>query len=107
MTDGEIEALLESHLPEWADAKLHGEWVQYAQLQTKDGRRMGNAIILAIETVVWDGKPVELHWIITDFGTICRMTERELAWQFHPPTWRMRPGRVHRRVMFMSEFRED
>lgn len=106
--DNDIAALLYAmQLPEWADALLDGEWVQYAQLQTKDGRRMGNAIILAVETVVWDDLPVELHWIITDFGTICRMTERELAWQFHPPKWRMRAERVHRRVIFMSGFRED
>lgn len=102
----EWESLFADQLPDWAGSKLDGEWVQYAQLQTKDGRRMGNAVILAVDVVFWDDKPVDLHMIMTDFGTIVRMTESELAWQFHPPQWRMQADRVHRRAMFMSGFRD-
>ena len=50
--------------PYWAECELDGEWVQFAQLQTRDGRRMGNAVILALREVEWDGEPVELHTII-------------------------------------------
>lgn len=91
MTQAEIDAfyllLLEEmtkafSLPYWAESKLRGEWVQFAQLQTRDGRRMGNAVILAVETVEWDGQPVELHTIITDFGNVLKLTERELMGQF-------------------------
>ena len=100
----EWEELAALWLPDWADKALTGEWVQYAQLQTRDGRRMGNAIILVVDVVVWDDQPVDLHTIMTDFGTIVRLTEGELQGLYHPPQWRMRPDRVHNRVMFMSGF---
>lgn len=98
--------LFPPYLPDWADAKLDGEWVQYAQLQTKDGRRMGNAVIISGEEVVWDGRPVALFTILTDFGTKCRLIESELAWLFHPPQWRMKESRVLRRISHMEGYTE-
>lgn len=95
------------YLPHWADSKVKGEWVQFAQLQTKDGRRMGNAVILAVDTVVWGDTPVELHTIITDFGNVLRLTEGELVSQFHPPKWRMRANRVSHRTKFITSYNED
>jgi hypothetical protein len=77
------------YLPFWAESSLDGEWVQYAQLSTKDGRRMGNSIILAVDTVMWGEASVELFTIITDFGNVLRLTESELEDQFHPPKWKM------------------
>ncbi|MDX9668667.1 hypothetical protein [Pseudomonas sp. P8_250] len=95
------------YLPSWADARLEGEWVQFAQLQTKDGRRMGNAVILAVDTEVWGDKEVELHTIITDFGNVLRLTERELEEQFFPPKWKMRANRVSHRTQFITSYYED
>lgn len=103
----DLEALIASWLPDWADKKLTGEWVQYAQLATRDGRRMGNAVILAVDTVVWGDTPVELHLIITDFGNTLRMTEGELATQFYPPIWRMRANRVSHRIKHITNYSEE
>lgn len=94
-------------LPSWADAKLNGEWVQFAQLQTKDGRRMGNAVVLAVDKEMWGDKEVELHTIITDFGNVLRLTEGELETQFHPPKWKMRANRVSHRIKFITSYNED
>jgi len=91
-------------LPHWADAKLDGDWVVNAQLPTKDGRKMGNAIILSTEEVVWDDKPVTLYTILTDFGTQCRLTVSELNWFFHPPQWRMIAERVQRRMAYIEGY---
>ncbi|MEO4013012.1 hypothetical protein [Pseudomonas rossensis] len=94
------------YLPHWASDTADGEWVQYAQLSTKDGRRMGNALILAVTTVEWDGQPVDLHTIFTDYGNILELTERELASQFHPPKWKIQVERVERRVRYILDYKE-
>lgn len=94
------------YLPSWAGEALNGEWVQFAQLQTKDGRRMGNAVILNVYTVEWGGKEVDLHTIITDFGNVLELTERELEAQFYPPKWKMKANRVSNRVKFITSYNE-
>ena len=104
MTEEQMDEMVAQWLPHWADAKLDGEWVQFAQLQTKDGRRMGNGIILSTEEVVWSGVPVTLYVVLTDFGTTVRMTINELAWFFHPPEWRMLADHVHRRRCHMEGY---
>jgi hypothetical protein len=109
-TDGIYLLLLEEwtrhFLPYWADAKLEGEWVQFAQLQTRDGRRMGNAVILAVDTELWRDKEVDLHIIITDFGNVLRLTAGELETQFFPPKWRMKANRVSHRTKFITSYNE-
>ena len=101
------EMLCRYYLPSWASDQLDGEWVQFAQLQTKDGRRMGNAVILAVDTVKWGDAEVELHTIITDFGNVLRLTEGELETQFHPPKWKMKANRVSHRIQFITSYNED
>jgi len=95
------------YLPHWASDSLDGEWVQYAQLSTKDGRRMGNAVILSVDTVKWGEAEVDVHTIITDFGNVLRLTEGELATQFHPPKWKVRANRVSHRVKFITSYSEN
>lgn len=94
------------YLPHWASFRLEGEWVQFAQLATKDGRRMGNAVILAVDTVKWGDNLVDLHTIFTDYGNVLRLTEEELAEQFYAPKWQVKANRVSHRVKFISSYAE-
>lgn len=94
------------YLPHWASDSLDGEWVQYAQISTRDGRRMGNAVILAVDTVKWGDTKVDLHTIITDFGNVLRLTEGELAEHFHPPKWKMRADCVSHRIKYITSYNE-
>lgn len=100
------EAVQRYYLPSWASEALDGEWVQFAQLATKDGRRMGNALILNVYPVTWEGKEVDLHTIITDFGNILELTEHELETLFHPPKWKMKANRVSHRIKFITSYSE-
>lgn len=107
LEDWLLQELMKLPIPYWASARLNGEWVQYAQLQTRDGRRMGNAVILAVETLTYDGEPIDLHLIITDFGNTLSLTERELEHQFFPPKWQMKANRVSHRTKFIASYKED
>lgn len=76
-------ALVDKYLPEWARCTLAGMIPVYSVLPTKDGRRCGNAIVFHIG---------ELHgqktwWIITDSGTIMRLTHGEMGELFHQPLY--------------------
>jgi hypothetical protein len=67
-------------LPPWASGMAHGNYLAVgAMLPTRDGRRMGNAIVEGVDAVAVS--------IMTDAGTKVRMTAIELAEQFWPPTW--------------------
>lgn len=48
-------------------------------LVTKDGRKVGNAILYRIET---DARLGKLYSVETDFGNHMRLTKRELAEMF-------------------------
>lgn len=70
-------------LPPWASGMAHGDYLMVgAMLPTRDGRRMGNAVVVSAE---WKG--VSIAHIKTDAGTDVTLTERELTEQFWPPTW--------------------
>ena len=78
--------LAESFAPHWATGLAKNNTDIGAQLCTKDGRKVGNAVVLA-----W---PVEDHGvqvaeILTDAGTKLRMTPEELGELFHNPTFTM------------------
>lgn len=104
MTEQEIELALAEHLPSWADKKLEGEYEQYAQLQTRDGRAMGNAVICYVLTeemlpdYMKDMAPI--YGVTTDFGHTVRMTTAEMNRQFHPPQWRMKADRARLRIAY-------
>lgn len=73
------------NLPPWATGMAKG-WTDIgAQLCTKDGRRIGNAVLIG---------SVELHGrtfyqVVTDIGTTVRFTEEELGETFYQPVYTM------------------
>ena len=103
-----LEDLLAEYLPHWADKKLDGELELYAQLQTKDGRVMGNGIIINILEA--DRLPyflrdiAPIYVVLTDFGHTVRMTVGELLNQYHPTVYRMKESRVNFRIEFMKDY---
>lgn len=82
-TATDFEALAAAQLPEWAIGHAKGYMDEGALLPTRDGRRMGNAIVAKMETR--DYGPVAK--VVTDAGNVCHMTERELEECFFPPKW--------------------
>lgn len=50
-------------------------------LHTKDGRKVGNAIV--VQTIDRGERPHPIHRILTDFGNEAWMTEREIRDLFH------------------------
>jgi hypothetical protein len=110
MTDGSFESLFKDFLPHWADKELEGELVLYAQLNTKDGRRMGNGVITRIVEEE-DLPPVlagfaPLFTVLTDFGHIVHLTGRDIGRYFHPPMYRMKKSRVAFRGIYMEGYTE-
>jgi len=87
---------LPAQLPEWADFELlsgtDGYQCQYAQLLTRDGRRMGNAVITDF-SVAKHGLGTLAH-VVTDMGNTMRMTRSELEECFYPPRYIMKPEAV-------------
>lgn len=85
-------------LPEWASALANGEYVLGAQLPTRDGRRIGNAHIIA--TVVKDMSLIglstteQVHTVLTDAGSEARLTVGELGEMFWPPVFVSDVGEV-------------
>ena len=75
--------------PEWSTGYAKHITDVGAQLCTRDGRKIGNAVVLR-----W---PVESHGfqfaeVVTDAGTRLKLTEGELREFFHEPTYLMDPG---------------
>ena len=71
------------YLPDWATGTTTS-WCVGAQLRTKDGRRLGNAVIASYrlgELSPWE--------VVTDAGTTLRLDEAELDELFWPPSWVM------------------
>ena len=62
-------------LPDWATAhNLAREPVLYAQLCTRDGERMGNAVIANVPDEM-----SHVYYVITDMGSPMRLSPDELA----------------------------
>ncbi|MEH6564598.1 MAG: hypothetical protein V7756_04650 [Halopseudomonas sp.] len=72
--------------PEWAIGHAHGEYVMGAHLPTRDGRRFGNAHIIAADRAKWD-EAKTVYTCLTDAGREMRLTAHELAEGFYPPQW--------------------
>lgn len=98
----------EDYLPPWADKKLNGELEQYAQLPCRDGRKLGNAIIIRVyqEEVLPDflrgNGP--LYEIITDFGNLLRLNAAEIEEAFHPTKYRMKKLHARLRREYMRNY---
>lgn len=72
-------------MPDWAVGTTD-TWCLGAQLCTKDGRVVGNAVIVG-ERVNAYGRS---FWpVVTDKGNSMRLTDGELDSMFHPPRWIM------------------
>lgn len=75
-------------LPHWAVCRSHGKYMEEgAQLATRDGRRFGNAYVDRIEP---HDKLGQVAVVITDMGSVMRMTVSELEEGFYPPVYIMR-----------------
>jgi hypothetical protein len=76
MTLDNLEELTELALrPHWAIGLAEGYMQRGAQLCTRDGRRMGNAVVAGFETRAEKTFAVA----VTDVGTVMRLTQGELA----------------------------
>lgn len=76
-------------LPEWADRKGNGSYmITGAQLATRDGRRCGNGFVNHIS---WHSHPSlsSLAHVVTDAGSMMRLTLREMWEHFYPPIYIM------------------
>ena len=76
-------------IPSWAIRKANQILAVGAQLPTRDGRRTGNAHIIAIEnwnnTSGMTGRPV--YVVLTDAGSVIRCVAEEVHELFHLPMW--------------------
>lgn len=82
--------ITDAPIPPWATGRACGAFIEIgAQLCTKDGRIIGNAVVVELdERLIGDvAKPVAR--IITDIGTSLVLTENELKEFFHAPEWTM------------------
>ena len=80
----------EEPIPEWAVRRSEkDEYCFGTQLCTKDGRRCGNAMIIAISSNVRPSTKqlYAVYHIVTDAGNFARLTLEELKSSFHPPQW--------------------
>lgn len=76
----------EEPLPPWAIGKSNGELKVGVQLCTKDGRRMGNAVVTGQRTATWaykDGTVPEIYEVVTDVGNKMRLTTNEVDELFY------------------------
>lgn len=81
------EYLLGEPLPEWAVARTDGELVIGAQMCTRDGRRIGNGLIVNIVDVSYEEQDVSYtaYIIETDMKNTVSLTKSEVEEFFYPP----------------------
>lgn len=95
-------------LPHWADKKLNGELEKYAQLSCRDGRKLGNAIIIRVyeESVLPEFLKGQgpLYEIMTDFGNVLRLHTAEIEEAYHPTEYRMKKLHVKLRQEYMRNY---
>lgn len=65
------------------------------RLPTRDGRRVGNAIVIDFGRV--EDTEIEVYTIRTDFGSVLRMTAAEIPEFFYPPVLKPIDPEVQRR----------
>lgn len=71
-------------LPKWAIGRATSGYMQMnAALPTRDGRRVGNSVVVHIQ----DTEAGKLATVVTDAGNTMRLNERELEELFHPPEY--------------------
>lgn len=84
-------------LPKWATGYANDWFQQGAQLCTKDGRKVGNGVVLSVFEYEDDSKAV---FYISDIGNHLILNEKELQELFYPPKYLMsvatHPGYLRR-----------
>jgi len=106
--NNETTELSEDFVPHWADKKLNGELEVYAQLSSRDGRKLGNAIIYRVfeeavlPSFLKDQAP--LYEIVTDFGHMLRLNTSEIEEAYHPPEYRMKKLHAKLRREYMRNY---
>jgi hypothetical protein len=84
----ETEFPFDDLLPDWAIGTA-SELAPGAQLCTRDGRKVGNAVVSGPK-VLESGRE---YWpVLTDAGTTLRLNDGEVAELFWPPRWLMDPA---------------
>lgn len=81
---------MEDLLPPWATGLTNNFLEVGAQLCTKDGRKIGNAVVTEIDFSKYLDQTVAT--IITNAGTTILLNEAELRELFHQPQWKMDPA---------------
>lgn len=93
-------------LPHWADKNLHGEVELYAQLQTRDGRRFGNGIVVEVIEASESFPASTYYVVLSDFGNRLMLSADRLAEQFYPPIFRMKKHLAEFRAGAMDAYLE-
>lgn len=75
-------------LPYWASGYARGEFLVGAQLCTKDGRKIGNAVITDI--IYDEHLEYEIFLVRTDFGNKKSLLLEEMREYFYPPKYIVR-----------------
>lgn len=86
MASDEHEISIDELIPGWALRSTNGQLELGSHLATRDGRRTGNAHIIAIEPAFWDSS-IPLYRVLTDAGTTMALIEREIDQLFYRPKW--------------------
>jgi hypothetical protein len=73
----------EDELPEWAAGRYTGTIIEMTQLQTRDGRRVGNATVFDISANAFGAT---IH-VVTDAGNIMSLSLNEVLEFFHEPEY--------------------
>ena len=82
-------------LPQWAEKYSDGSYqVHNTQLCTRDGRRMGNAVL--VHNVLRKGNIPFHSVVVTDAGNVMRMNHAELQEAFYPPQFIMKESEVRK-----------
>jgi hypothetical protein len=100
MTDAE-----KGYPPPWATGQVADYMEVGAELCTRDGRCIGNAVVVAIKTFSDNTLGARVR---TDFGNEVVLIREELKNYFHPPQWRMDPAEhAETRARFAREQSES
>lgn len=87
-SENEFYPAFDDYLPPWAIG-VTNEPVVGAQLCTRDGRRVGNAVVVGPKVSEYG---FEFLTVLTDAGNMMKLTESEISELFWPPHWLMDPA---------------
>lgn len=92
-----LQAMMNDYLPEWASRRSTDDLEINQQLCTRDGRRIGNAVI-ACQVSKLQGNTVYTYWaVLTDMGTVLNLLTAEIDELFYRGDYIMKAADVQRR----------